>query len=254
MKVIRALPSTIKLKMPALILLLVFFLFSLGGCSRWLDFGRTSKRYSDLPVFSSHPVHNYPNYSAGRFKISFLAEQITRVLKNKNIKETPLLILPIQELGRSNVISFFGRYFSEQLKTELYLNDFRVLRMGQEMEEQLMIQVGGNSNRFLSSPRRNHLINKLSPYGVASVICGSYQVGADNIYVNVQMVSLENLEIISIGSCELKKSENIMGLIKKKKIVKRSEHLEDKDQTTQNLLEFAVKGRRITDGKYIGTP
>lgn len=242
MKVIRALPLVIKSKISALILLLAFFGFFLGGCSGWLDLGRTSKRYSDLPVFSSHPVHNYPNYSGGRFKISFLAEQITKVLKGKNIKETPLLILPIQELDRLNVISSFGRYFSEQLKTELYLNDFRVLRLGQKMEEQLLIQVAGDSNRFLSSPRRNQLINKLSPYGVVSIICGSYQVGADNIYVNVQIISLENLEIISIGSCELKKNKNIMGLIKKKKIVKRLEHLEDKDQTTQDLLGFAING------------
>ena len=222
---------------------LIFLILCLCGCSSFRNFGRTSKRYSNLPVYSAKSVHNYPNLSAGRYKISFVAEQLTRVFKLEDLRDTSVIILPIHEIGKpKNIISSFGTYFSEQLKTELYLNDFTVLYPGQVLEEQLSTYLAGNMDYFMSA-QDNPILDKLVASGVMAVISGLYQVSADKIYVNVQMILLENSELISIGTCELKKDKDIMSLINKKKIITRAEAFKSKDEENQGLLSFTVKGK-----------
>ena len=179
--------------------------------------GRTNKRYADLPVFSSHPLHHYPNHSVGRFKISFLAEQLTKALKEKNIKKAPLLVLPLFELDHPNSISSFGCFFSEQMKSELYLNGFRILPATPNLEERLYNTLKKTENGFLLS-KDTPFAADLSSLGIESIILGSYLVGMENIYLNVQIISLNSSEIISIGTCEIKKSKDLMDLIERRKL------------------------------------
>ncbi|MEW5803319.1 MAG: FlgO family outer membrane protein [bacterium] len=229
--------------------------FTLSGCSPWLNLGRTSKRYSPLPAFSPYPVHDYPNYSAGRFKVPFLAEQLTAVLKISNAQKAPLLVLPIQELGRENTVSSFGLYLAEQLRTELYLNDFRILCPGQKAEGELLNQMVRTAD-FSLIVQSDPLMKKLISSGVRSIVYGSYQVAGDDIYLNVKMISLENLEVISIGTCELPRDKNILSLIRQRKVLEitaffdhkddRKDREEDKDKekdADQEPFGFTVKGK-----------
>ncbi|MGA1823038.1 MAG: FlgO family outer membrane protein [bacterium] len=221
----------------------VFLILCFCGCSNFLNLGRTNKRYSNIPVYSAKAVHNYPNLSGGRYKISFIAEQLTKVFKLEDLRDTSVIILPIHEIGKpKNIISSFGTYFSEQLKTELYLNDFTVLYPGQVLEEQISTYLAGNMDYFMSA-QDNPILEKLVASGVLAVVCGLYQVGTEKIYVNVQMILLENSEIISIGSCELKKDKDIMSLINKKRIITRAEAFKSKDEENQELLSFTIKGK-----------
>lgn len=217
---------------------------ALVGCSPLRDLGRTSKRYSAVPVFSPCPVHDYPNYSAGRFKAPFLAEQLTAVLKVSQAQKAPLIVLPIQELDRQNIVSSFGRYLAEQLKTELYLNDFRILCPWHNAEEELLKQMGKNPGTFTLS-QDSPLIKKLVNSGVKSIVYGSYQVGKDNIYLNIRMVSLENLEVISIGTCELPKDRNILELISQRKILAQPASLASPSSSDQQGDEVSIPVRGV---------
>ena len=220
---------------------LLFLCFSFSGCSRILNFGRTSKRYSTLPAFSPHPVHNYPNYSTGRFKIPFLAQQITKMFIVEDIKETTLIVLPLLELdGPDNLVSSFGRYFSEQLKTELYLNDFHILYAGHVLEEQLLSKITMDLEQFLTA-EDNVVINKLYNTGVKAIIAGSYQVASNEVYINVQMIVLDNSEIISVGTCELEKDENVISLIEKRQPVEKKLTTSTSNYG-EEFLGFNVKG------------
>ncbi|MGA1868976.1 MAG: FlgO family outer membrane protein [bacterium] len=222
---------------------IVISILFLSGCGNLLHLGRTSKQYSDIPVFSAKPVHNYPNLSAGRYKITFIAEQLTKVFKLEDLRDTSVIVLPIHEIGKpKNIISSFGTYFSEQLKTELYLNDFTVLYPGQELEEQLSTYLTGNLDYFMSS-QDDPVMNKLVDSGVMAIICGSYQVSTKKIYINVQMILLENSKLISIGTCELKKNKEIMRLITKKRMITRAEAFKSQNEEDHEVLSFTVKGK-----------
>lgn len=228
-------------------LVIIWGALLLAGCSSLLNFGRTNKRYSPLPVYSSYPVHNYPNYSVGRYKIPYLAEQIVKVFKAKELKSKPLIILPLRELDEpEHLVSSFGCFFAEQLKTELYLNDFRVLYPGQELEEQIYLHLTLDLDHFLSA-EENPVVSKLFYTGVEAVICGSYQVGQEYIYLNLRMILLENSEIISIGTCEIKKDQDLMALIEKKKVIKEAKSLSSPDENGlengREFLGFQVQGQ-----------
>jgi len=227
-----------------LFIFLLFGSFFLSGCSRILTLGRTSKRYSSLPAFSPNPVHNYPNYSVGRFKIPFMAEQIAKIFEIQEIEKSTLMILPLLELdGPDNIISSFGRFFSEQLKTELYLNDFRILYAGNVLEEQILDHLTIDLDQFLTA-EDNIVVNKLFNSGVEAIISGSYQVASNMVYVNVRMIMLANSEIISVGTCELNKDENIISLIEKRQSVKKLKSSTNNQK--EEFFGFKVKGKTDT--------
>ena len=54
---------------------------------------------------------------------------------------------------------------------------------------------------------------------------------------------MRNSEIISIGSCELKKDNYIMSLIEKRKMIKRADAFKDEAMTNQEIVGFTVKGK-----------
>jgi len=220
---------------------------------------------SDGSTTSSHDYHDYHNYlpyvTAGdppdeRDRISPIAEQLAKGLRLYEARETPLIVLPVQELAEQNAISSFGLYWAEQLKTELYLKDFHIFCPGQSVERELLRQIARNQGRFLPL-QENPLVKRLFLSGVRSIVYGSYRVGSNSIYLNVKMVSLESLEIISAGICELPKDGDSLDLISRKRFLsivegkassapdpEFSDHEDERKQrgTDRRSFGFTVKG------------
>jgi hypothetical protein len=237
---------------------------SFSGRVNTISGGRVNT-ISDGSTTASHDYHDYHSYlpyvTAGdpheeRERISPIAEQLAKGLRLYEARETPLIVLPVQELAEQNAISSFGLYWAEQLKTELYLKDFHIFCPGQSVERELLRQIARNQGRFLPL-QENPLVKRLFLSGVRSIVYGSYRVGSNSIYLNVKMVSLESLEIISAGICELPKDSDTLDLISRKRFLsivegnassapdpEFSDHEDEKKQrgTDRRSFGFTVKG------------
>ena len=94
----------------------LFCLVALVGCS---------KRYHDLPSFSPIPIEDYTNHSVGRFKTTYLAEQIDNYYRGTN--PGPIGVTTFVNIDDLNNTSTFGRMYGEQLMSELAMRGYDVI-------------------------------------------------------------------------------------------------------------------------------
>jgi TolB-like protein len=176
-----------------LVLLIVFVI----GCS---------KRYNDLPVYSPIPLVEYTNESVGRFKSSFLAEQIDEYYEG--VDPGPIGVTTLVNLDDLYRSSTFGRLYAEQLMSELTMRGFEVV----ELRHSDAIQFLERDGEFALS-RNSFSVRPMRELG--GLVVGTYASSQDRVYVNVRLIEPSTSRIVSAGSVEMSKTTELARLLKR---------------------------------------
>lgn len=179
------------------LLLAVVASLLLAGCS---------KRYDDLPAFLAFPIGDPPNESVGRFKTSYLADQVHAYFRGAT--NGPIAITTFVNVDNIESSSTFGRILSEQLMSELSMRGYDVLEMrqGQGMR---MVEDEGEFNLSREAKALKHANPK-----VAAVLVGTYAVSPVRVYVNARLLDPRTSTIVSVGSVEMGKTAEIGRLLR----------------------------------------
>lgn len=173
-------------------------------CSALLLVG-CSKRYNDLPAFSPIPIEDYENHSVGRFKTSYLAEQIDTYYRGTN--PGPIGITTFVNIDDLNNTSTFGRMYGEQLMSELAMRGYDVV----ELRHADALQFLNNTGEFALSRDLGHVRKS---HNLGGVVVGTYTVSPLRVYVNARLVDPSSSVILSAGSVEMSKTEEIARMLR----------------------------------------
>ncbi len=176
--------------------LLALFICCQMGCS---------KRYSDLPAFSAFPFRDSYNYSAGRFKTSYLADQIHAYYRGKS--GGPIAVATFVDIDNLYTSSTFGRLLGEQLMSELAMKGYNVIEMRQSEALQVMSDQGEfGLSRDVSTLRNSQ--------NVSGLVVGTYTVSPLRVYINARLIDPNSSLVISAGSVEMAKTGEIDRLLR----------------------------------------
>jgi TolB-like protein len=186
-----------KFKQKITILWLFLLLLGLIACS---------KRYHDLPAYLPFNLEGDDNYSVGRFKTSFLAEQMDHFFRGTD--PGPIAITTFVSLDNLYATSSFGRIYSEQLLSELVMKGYDVVEIRQ-----------GNSIQFLKSEGEYRLTRELdkirNSVELGGIIVGTYSVSPDRVYINARLLDPNRSLVLSAASVEITKTAEIDKLLRK---------------------------------------
>lgn len=164
-----------------------------------------SKRYSNLPAYSSLPIYDAMNNSVGRFKTSYLADQMDSYFRGSIGGR--IVVTTFVDINNLYGSSAFGRMVSEQLISELAMKGYHVVEMRQSEVMQIMM---GQGEFGLSQEMR--VLRKTQD--IAGVIVGTYTVSPERVYINARMLNPSNSEVITAGSVEMPLTDEIERLLK----------------------------------------
>lgn len=176
--------------------LLVLILSVLSGCS---------KRYSDLPSFSPVPFRDYPNQSVGRFKTSYLVDQIDSYYRGTN--PGPIGVTTFVNVDDLYTTSTFGRMLAEQLMSELAMRGYDVIELRHSDALQFMASAGEFAlSRDLAVVRKER--------DMGGVVVGTYVVSPVRVYINSRLLDPSTSMVLSAGSVEMSKTDEIARLLR----------------------------------------
>lgn len=164
-----------------------------------------SKRYSNLPAFSALPIFDYENESVGRFKTSYLADQIHAYFRGN--ASGPIAVATFVDLDNLYGTSSFGRMIAEQLMSELAMKGYNVREVRQSETLQVMFEQGEFGLSREVKQLRNH-------QDVAGLIVGTYTVSPLRVYLNARLIDPATSIIMSAGSVEMPKTKEIDRLLR----------------------------------------
>ena len=171
-------------------------LLALAGCS---------KRFSDLPAFSVFPIGEHQNQSVGRFKTSYMAEQIDEFYRGAN--PGPIGIATFVNLDDLYRTSSFGRMLSEQLMSELAMRGFDVIELRHSDALQFLETAGELAlSRDIAAVRHERQLG--------GMVVGTYIVSPVRVYVNARLIDPTTSLVLSAGSVEMSKSPEIARLLR----------------------------------------
>ena len=178
------------------ILATLFIILLCVGCSR---------RYDEMPAYLPFSLGEYDNESVGRFKTSYLAEQIDHYYRGVN--PGPLGITTFANLDDLYSTSSFGRMVSEQLMSELTMRGFDVveLRHGDALQ---FVDASGEFalSRDIGSVRHERQLG--------GVIVGTYVVSPVRVYVNARLINPSTSVVLSAASVEMDKTRELTKLLR----------------------------------------
>ena len=164
-----------------------------------------SKRYDNMPVFAPFDVGDYENGSVGRFKTSFLIEQIDQFYRGTN--PGPIGVTTLVNLDDLYTTSTFGRMYSEQLMSELSMRGFDVV----ELRHSDALQFLASEGEFALS-RDAGFVRRERELG--GVIVGTYVASPQRVYVNARLIDPSSSRVLSAGSVEMDKTTEISKLLR----------------------------------------
>jgi TolB-like protein len=176
--------------------ILVALVFSVSGCS---------KRYHELPAFASYPVYDVQNNSVGRFKTSYLADQIHAYFRG-NISG-PIAVVSFVDVDHLYGSSTFGRLLTEQLMSELSMRGYNVI----ELRQSSALQIAMGEGEFALSRELELMAQEQD---VAGLVVGTYAVSPVRVYVNARIVDPATALVISAGSVEMEKTRELAKLLR----------------------------------------
>ena len=178
------------------LLLTAFVIASTSSCS---------KRYQDLPTFVGIPFEDSVNYSVGRFKTSYLADQIHAYFRG-NIS-APIAVTTFVEIDNLYQSSTFGRILAEQLISELSMRGYKVIEIRLSDAVQIMEDQGEMGlSREVETLRPSQ--------DIAGLVVGTYASSPDRVYVNGRIIDPRSSQIISVGSVEMARTDEISQLLR----------------------------------------
>ncbi len=178
------------------ITLILVVLTVLSGCS---------KRYSDLPSFSPIPFRDYPNQSVGRFKTSYLVDQIDSYYRGTN--PGPIGVTTFVNVDDLYTTSTFGRMLAEQLMSELSMRGYDVIELRHSDALQFMASAGEFAlSRDIAVVRRER--------DIGGVVVGTYVVSPVRVYINSRLLDPSTSMVLSAGSVEMSKTHEIARMLR----------------------------------------
>ena len=167
-----------------------------------------SKRYHSLPAFSPISLTDYPNKSVGRFKTSYLADQVDEYYRG--VDPGPIGVTTFVDLDDMESTSSFGRVCSEQFLSELAMKGYEVveLRKGEALE---FVQDKGE---FMLS-RSPALVKRTHSLG--AILVGTYTSSEDRVYLNVRLIDPRSAMVLSAGSAEMELTDEITRMLRRGK-------------------------------------
>lgn len=168
----------------------------LSGCS---------KRYYDFPAFLPWSMSESANAGAGRFKTTFLAEQIDSFYRGVN--PGPLGVTTFVNLDDLYSTSSFGRMYAEQLMSELSMRGFEVVELRHSDALQFLNSTGEMAlSRDVSAIRRERELG--------GVVVGTYLASPKRVYVNARLLDPTTSMVLSAGSVEMGRTDEITRLLR----------------------------------------
>lgn len=168
-------------------------------------FAGCSKRYSDLPAYSAFPFREYHNQSVGRFKSSYLAEQIDAYYRGSD--PGPIGVTTLVNLDDLYTSSSFGRMYAEQLMSELAMKGYEVI----ELRASDALHFMNNQGEFGLSRDAGAVRDARN---LGGILVGTYTVSPVRVYVNVRLLDPKTSVVLSAGSVEMEKTKEIGRMLK----------------------------------------
>jgi len=167
-----------------------------SGCSR---------RYSDYPVFTPFKMEDYENYGVGRFKSSYLADQIDHYYRGTN--PGPIGVATFVNVDDLYSTSTFGRVYAEQVMSELAMRDYDVVELRHADALQFLMDAGEFAlSRDIAMVRRAR--------DLGGVVVGTYAVSPVRVYVNARLIDPATSIVLAAGSVEMPKTQEIARLLR----------------------------------------
>jgi len=174
----------------------LIFILSLPGCS---------KRYGDMPVYLPFEAGNSPNRSVGRFKTSYLAQQIDAYYQGMN--PGPIGVTSLVNLDDLTTTSSFGRMFGEQLISELAMLGYDVI----ELRHADALHFLADSGEFALSRDITSLRHSRD---LSGLVVGTYTESPLRIYVNARLIDPSTSRVLSAGSVEMSKTKELARMLR----------------------------------------
>lgn len=181
-----------------------------------LPFSGCSKRYSDLPAYSPINLRDHTNHSVGRFKTSYLADQIDEYYRGTD--PGPIGLTTFVNVDDLYSTSTFGRIVAEQLMSELAMKGYDVV----EMRHSDAIQFLSSAGEFALS-RNVAAVRPTRDLG--GVIVGTYVASPERVYLNARLLDPRTSLVLSAGSVEMEKTREIARLLRGGGIVTSMERI-----------------------------
>lgn len=151
------------------------------------------------------PFEDSVNYSVGRFKTSYLADQIHAYFRGN--LAAPIAVTTFVEIDNLYQSSTFGRILAEQLISELSMRGYKVIEIRLSDAVQIMEDQGEMGlSRQVETLRTSQ--------EVAGLVVGTYANSPNRVYVNARIIDPRNSQVVSVGSVEMAKTEEIAQLIR----------------------------------------
>jgi len=179
-----------------IVAVLVLLLITLPGCS---------KRYGDMPAYLPFESGNSPNRSVGRFKTSYLAQQIDAYYQGMN--PGPIGVTSLVNLDDLTNSSSFGRMFGEQLISELAMMGYDVI----ELRHADALHFMADSGEFALSRDIAFLRQSRD---LSGLVVGTYTESPVRIYVNARLIDPSTSRVLSAGSVEMAKTQELARMLR----------------------------------------
>jgi TolB-like protein len=164
-----------------------------------------SKRYQNLPAFTSFSIPDTENGSVGRFKTSYLADQIHAYFRGN--MAGPIAVTTFVEIDNLYQSSTFGRIIAEQLISELSMKGYNVIEIRLSDAVQIMENEGE-----LGLSRQTDVLRPQQ--ALSGLVVGTYAASNDRVYLNTRLIDPRTSNIISVGSVEISKTKEISQLLR----------------------------------------
>lgn len=176
--------------------LLILLTVLLGACSR---------RYDDLPPYLPYWFDESPNESVGRFKTSYLTQQIDEYYRGAN--PGPIGVTTFVNIDDLYSTSTFGRMVAEQVMSELTMKGYDVVEL-RHSDALQFLNPGGEFalSRDIATVRRERELG--------GVVVGTYVVSPVRVYLNARLVDPSSSLVLSAGSVEMSKTGEIARMLR----------------------------------------
>lgn len=201
------------------------------GTALLLSIQSCSKRYQDLPAFVGIPFEDAENYSVGRFKTSYMADQIHAYFRGN--MAGPIAVTTFVEIDNLYQSSTFGRILAEQLISELSMRGYNVIEI--RMSDAVQIMEGEGE---LGLSRESGVIK--GAQNISGLVVGTYAVSPNRVYINSRLIDPKSSGIISVGSVEMKKTDEIAQLLRTNSFPTSLERIPVRHMNYQNQAPLPV--------------
>ena len=164
-----------------------------------------SRRYDDYAVYTTNKPHDKHNYGVGRFKSSYLAQQIDD--HYRGINPGPIGVATFVDIDDLYKTSTFGRVYAEQVMSELSMRGFDVI----ELRHADALQFLTNDGEFALS--RDVSVLKRGR-NLGGIVVGTYAVSDDRVYVNARLIDPKSSLIHAAASVEMPKTREIKKMLR----------------------------------------